>query len=328
MATFDYHEMTDFISTSMLKDFMDDPTVYFERYITKSLDRRDPSAAMELGSVVHAVLLDQRPLRSVVYELPDHDPLLHAASTLTAPKRDALSEGDKQKIAKLAGVSLETFLSAKGGKPLKELMANVPKNIVSASGVVSKDALAELKQKHPAYEYFLKKQGKVSTHAVRQIVSSVRSNERFHGLFGNDEVIYEQPIFWEADGLKKRCCPDGLILNRDQQKALILDLKVSANALDFERSMNNFRYWVQEEHYRQGVLAEHLDMVQCDFLFICVQSEYPYHVTTWMFDPGTTEIRNEMYHDTISDLQTCYASDDWSHPLTKGTQIARFFKAK
>lgn len=66
-----YHDDFSRISKSMLSDFCSDRELYRLRYIDGKLSGREPSAAMDAGTAVHAVLLEGGELEDHVRLVPD-----------------------------------------------------------------------------------------------------------------------------------------------------------------------------------------------------------------------------------------------------------------
>lgn len=70
MEADEYHASTDWLSNSMLKDFLEDTRVFEARYITKTLPKKE-SKAMDLGTVAHAAILEPHIIDGVCLEIPD-----------------------------------------------------------------------------------------------------------------------------------------------------------------------------------------------------------------------------------------------------------------
>jgi len=84
-----YHQQFDKISNTMLRTFIDDPWLFYLRYIDRS-KTFTPTKAMEFGSIVHAVALEQRPLRSVVGIYPKQ--LLSKVGAITRSCKEFASQ--------------------------------------------------------------------------------------------------------------------------------------------------------------------------------------------------------------------------------------------
>ena len=54
----DYHADRSYVSASMLKTFRKSPRLYEANYVTETIVRDAPSAAMRLGSLIHCAALE------------------------------------------------------------------------------------------------------------------------------------------------------------------------------------------------------------------------------------------------------------------------------
>jgi len=127
--------------------------------------------------------------------------------------------------------------------------------------------------------------------------------------FTSDAII-EQPLFWTDSntGLDCRCKPDWLVVR--PKLAICFDFKTTddASPTAFVKRANQLEYWIQDQHYRDGVRAEY-DVPCCDFYFVAVESSWPYRVSINRIEPMADE-----YRDTLRVMHGCYETDDWSEP--------------
>lgn len=70
MSKDEYHAEYDSISKTMLSTFLDRRRVYYETYITKAAPPRASSKAMDLGTAVHAALLEPLKFAEMVVTIP------------------------------------------------------------------------------------------------------------------------------------------------------------------------------------------------------------------------------------------------------------------
>lgn len=133
-------------------------------------------------------------------------------------------------------------------------------------------------------------------------------------MLANTKAIVEQPIFWTESGLQFRAMPDWLIQLPDES-FMAIDLKSCRDATEdgFRRACLNHRYWLQDAHYSVGVEYEHCFEVS-RFLFVAVEKEPPYLCRAYELDPVTRADARQRREELITDLNECYASDDWSDP--------------
>jgi exodeoxyribonuclease VIII len=132
------------------------------------------------------------------------------------------------------------------------------------------------------------------------MAGSVRSHQAAAALLRDGKA--EQSFWWDdtPTGLRCKCRPDWYTGNT------IVDLKTTTDASPkgFARSVAQWRYHVQQNHYLAGTFAER-------FVFIAVEKTYPYAVGVYELDEaaalhGETERRNNL--QTIAD---CRAISEW-----------------
>jgi exodeoxyribonuclease VIII len=132
------------------------------------------------------------------------------------------------------------------------------------------------------------------------MAGSVRSHQAAAALLRDGKA--EQSFWWDdtPTGLRCKCRPDWYTGNT------IVDLKTTTDASPkgFARSVAQWRYAIQQNHYLAGTFAER-------FVFIAVEKTYPYAVGVYELDEaaalyGETERRNNL--QTIAD---CRAISEW-----------------
>lgn len=325
----DYHGDYSHVSNTMLGHFIEDRTKFRDFYIDQTVEPPGSTKAMDVGSILHALILEERPLRSIVGVYPDHDPRLEVFHQLTGPKKAAMSESELKSVCEAAGVGWKAVRDAKGGAELKELQAAGLKNVMNANGAINGKRAAELREERPEYEYWMKKHGgSVASPSLDMIKASYNAfrSGPWGFLVGAENVINEEPIFWESgDGMKKRCKPDLLLVSKQDDKAICYDLKISQDALDFEAKMNKFRYWMQQIHYTEGIQAKH-GVAVVDYKFLVHQPEYPFHTVAWSFAQDDIPEMRRVYETYIQQILECDESGDWSMPQDRFEQIASFWQ--
>jgi exodeoxyribonuclease VIII len=132
------------------------------------------------------------------------------------------------------------------------------------------------------------------------MAGSVRSHQAAAALLRDGKA--EQSFWWDdtPTGLRCKCRPDWYTGNT------IVDLKTTTDASPkgFARSVAQWRYHVQQNHYLAGTFADR-------FVFIAVEKTYPYAVGVYELDEtaalhGEAERRNNL--QTIAD---CRAIAEW-----------------
>ncbi|MFO0201725.1 MAG: hypothetical protein ACK528_01195, partial [Alphaproteobacteria bacterium] len=67
----DYHSDFDHVSKSMLSDFCSDRELYRLRYLMNTLPAKEPSPAMDTGTLIHSVIIEGGELESYCRLVPD-----------------------------------------------------------------------------------------------------------------------------------------------------------------------------------------------------------------------------------------------------------------
>ena len=252
----DYHADYSAISSTMLKDSIEDLGLYHGRYISRELDPKKENKAMEIGSIIHAVALESKPLRSIVALYPDE--CLNKVGSVVAARAKAF------------------------------------------------------RQANPEYRYFLKRR---EYQQVRDAINALRGH-KYYDLIDLDEMVREKPIYFDCPitGLNCRCMPDFWIQRGN--KAFVFDLKISTYALDFGKAINDFRYWVQQCHYTNGVLS--LDGIDdVEYSFLAHTPEPPFHTTLTEIDPYSLFDCQHAYASAMRRLKTAIDENDWLHEREK-----------
>jgi len=132
------------------------------------------------------------------------------------------------------------------------------------------------------------------------MAASVRSHQAAAALLRDGKA--EQSFWWDdiQTGLRCKCRPDWY------NGTIIVDLKTTTDASPkgFAKSVAQWRYHVQQNHYLAGTFAER-------FVFFAVEKTYPYAVGVYELDEtaalhGEAERRNNL--QTIAD---CRAIAEW-----------------
>jgi hypothetical protein len=331
--TRDYHDQIDIVSASMLKLLRNDPVEYYDTYVEpdpKKRRHRPSTVRMDVGSIVHDVALDDKPLRSIVGVYPEHDEELGLLKGLTAPKRDKLDLATQKRLAKLCGVSHDDFMAAKGGKPLNSICCQAGENVVGQSGNLISKAAEAFRKEHPEYRYFLKQSGSLdggkvpSVDSVRAVLSAIQHTD-IYKLIESDRTMKESPLYWTDPyyGLKCRCKPDiHLVLGN---VGYAWDLKITEFAADYEPHMNKMLNHLQKQHYSAGMKAVYgVDEVK--FVFVAVKPSYPFHVCEYEFALEDEDRIEEDYQRTMHNLWQRQKNNDWQLDASRQVNEVRFWK--
>lgn len=111
-----------------------------------------------------------------------------------------------------------------------------------------------------------------------------------------------------ATELRCKCRPDWLT----DDGSLIIDLKTTEDASPrgFERSVANYRYWVQAGFYVEG-LHRATGKRPDQFIFICVEKKPPYAVAVYAAAAEMIEAGWKQAQLDLEVLATCKAANAW-----------------
>ena len=112
----------------------------------------------------------------------------------------------------------------------------------------------------------------------------------------------EQSFWWDdiTSGLRCKCRPDWY------SGTTIVDLKTTTDAspAGFAKSVANFRYHVQANHYLAGTFAQR-------FIFIAVEKTYPYAVGVYELDADAMAHGAELRRQNMQAIADCRAINEW-----------------
>lgn len=146
--------------------------------------------------------------------------------------------------------------------------------------------------------------------AVRQ-AASVRSLPEIRAAL--DAGKPEVSAFWTdaASGVECRCRPDWMH-NVSDSAVILLDVKTysSADPDEFRRQAARKRYHVQDAFYSDGfAAASGLDVLA--FVFVAVETEWPYAANAMMLDGASRDQGRFDYHRNLATYAKCAAADEW-----------------
>lgn len=114
----------------------------------------------------------------------------------------------------------------------------------------------------------------------------------------------------QKTGVMRRCRPD--LVHRAKSGAILFDVKTfsSANADDFARQVARKRYFVQHPFYCD-VFEQAADVAVLAFVFIVVETEYPYLSAAMMLDDDSAEYGRRAARRDLDRYAECRASGVW-----------------
>jgi len=157
---------------------------------------------------------------------------------------------------------------------------------------------------------------------AQAIARAVREDEDTGPLF--DEGDAEQSMFWRDPefGIWLRGRLDWLTYFDGMPT--IVDVKTASDASpeEFARSVDKYRYYMQDPWYRDGLAAVlKCDPGDIDFVFCVVPTVPPYLVMTYRLEPEDVQLGREQNRIAREKYRDCSEADVWPkwsrdiHPL-------------
>lgn len=146
--------------------------------------------------------------------------------------------------------------------------------------------------------------------AQRQ-ADSVRKLPEIAEALGDGKA--EVSAYWNdpETGVLCRCRPDW-VYQPNESGVILLDVKTCGDASpeDFARQIARKRYHVQDAFYSDGYgIASGLEVM--GFVFVAVESEYPYAATALMLDADGRDIGRRAYRRNLDAYANCLRSGVW-----------------
>jgi hypothetical protein len=148
---------------------------------------------------------------------------------------------------------------------------------------------------------------------IANAVNSMRET----AIFLKDGLA-EQSYFSEIEGVAVKCRPDFY----NENLGAIIDLKTTsdASATGFARSVASFNYHVQAAFYSD--ILRSLGKKVNYFLFIAVETSYPYFVGFYELDNVAIEQGRKTYLELLELYKYCRERDEWwGYAKKDGDQI-------
>ena len=323
----DYFQQHDKISSTILKDFDESPEACHGYYFAdEKRERPRPTKGMDVGSVVHAVFLEQRALEEVVSTYPDF--CLNKNGGLIGVQSDLFRRYVAGEVT-LVEIPKE-HLTASGKTSTKAKTKNWIKSLKEDQVPLPPEQFGQLTNQKWDVEYYLKQE---DIDRCGAIIEKLRNSEACEWI-DNKAMIREQPIYWKEHDqpFEFRCKPDfALAVTR----AFLFDLKVTAYWSEFWRYTKSQNNLLSHAHYTSGmyhkyhpnpsryerlpeVIGEILNFVQ--FRYVAINPEWPHEIAIWKYEQDDILEAFEKRHKILFDLNEATKSGDWRHRRTKARE--------
>ena len=138
---------------------------------------------------------------------------------------------------------------------------------------------------------------------VAEMVACVKANQDAMTLLKGTKK--ETPIFWtdKTAGLRCKCRLDAW------GKDWVVDLKTTADMMNFERDAYNYGYHVQAAHYLRGAEAKTGRLPK--WYFIAIEKKPPYGIRVIEADPGFIDYGEYIRQELLEKVRACRESGEW-----------------
>ena len=201
----------------------------------------------------------------------------------------------------------------------RQIAVSVPVELLASNGAASTKAAKEWIANAEADGLLVLK-----PHAIEQAKMMAWSVRTLFNRYGwmNLESIREQSIYWTDDetGLRLKCRPDLII--QSGGSVFLFDLKTteSVKKRDFQSSVVNYGYHLQDAMYSEGV-KRFLGVDDLDFYFVCVEKKPPYVCCLHVLCGESRASAGEMYRGVLSRLRQAIDLNDFRLEEEKGVTI-------
>tara|TARA_Y100000004_G_scaffold142180_1_gene161689 strand:- start:36 stop:887 length:852 start_codon:yes stop_codon:yes gene_type:complete len=215
----------------------------------------------------------------------------HLYDMLYGPPRDSTAAFD---------IGTVVHASALPGENPDEIAVRMPEGVKKTT----KEGIA-FKKEH---------QGKIilnssDAYAVDQMMLSLREHPFTAGLVNGELKGKSERSFFCTDketGLELKARPDFIL----DDCSLILDLKttIDASPNGFQRSVANYRYFVQASHYLDVIEGATGTRPQA-FLFIAVEKTRPFSTAVYMADQAMVDLGKQQAREDLNNIAQWIADD-------------------
>lgn len=220
----------------------------------------------------------------------------------TAPVNGKSKEMDAGTLAHAGLLEPEHFASR---------YAVFPADVLDARGGETTKAAKEFREAHESKGLIVLKEKELEP--VRCMVASVTDTLGSRGWL-DVPSRREQAIYWAdpATGIRCKALLDWLIVTK--HTAYVIDFKTTGDASPdaFRFRCEDHGYWLQDAFYSQG--AGLVTNLPVEFLFVVVESKFPFACTVQQFTPDDRRQAEESRARLMANLVQCLTTGDFSEP--------------
>jgi hypothetical protein len=141
------------------------------------------------------------------------------------------------------------------------------------------------------------------------------------GPFIKDATMFERAVFWEADGIVKRCKPD-FMGGRNNGIFAWGDYKTTTDASQaaFSKAVANFGYHTGFAHYDEGIRAV-TGEPETSFVIIAQEKTEPYLVNVFVLSSDYKQMGEQRMQRAVQVYKRCMETGEWPgySDITKAT---------
>lgn len=181
-----------------------------------------------------------------------------------------------------------------------------PASVLAKNGAASTTAAKEFREANELAGRTVLKQQQFDT--VATVVESVRAAV---GDWFKVPAKVEHAIYWTdpETGIRCKCRPDWFL---PAEAPFVLDPKTTGDVTPdaFRHSCEKWGYWLQDDHYSDGVeaLTGHRPM----FLFVVVETEWPWQCAVYELSAADKAKARDARRDVLNDLMTRRINGNWN----------------
>lgn len=190
-------------------------------------------------------------------------------------------------------------------KSLDEVIGIYPDSCLKSDGAINWKPAAQFRADNPDKLGFFKAS---AAEDIQIVYDAVKDSAIATAIEESSHL--EKEFRATVYGCKCKCKPD--IAGDLGEYWACYDLKFMDRIYPgmFRRSAKSFRYYLQDAHY-SAVLSE-LSGKPTVFKFIAVETQYPFRVQVYVYDPRSREIARDFHRKKVEQVLECQASGDWS----------------